>query len=135
VEKFPQEALITHDAPFCRKGLLPSLYTQPKIPVAKTDIPTQDDIDSWPHLNSIVQITSLHPSTEIGLLLASDVPEALDPQEVIHSQHGGPYATRTKLGWVINGPLRRCQELSQASNFSVRTDVKLNYDGILQSRV
>ena len=41
------------------------------------------------------------------LLIASDVPEALDPLEVKNSQHGGPYTTRTRLGWAVNGPLKR----------------------------
>ena len=26
------------------------LYTRPSIPVAREDIPTQDDVDKWPHL-------------------------------------------------------------------------------------
>ena len=29
---------------------LPALYTRSKIPVSEEDIPTQGDIDQWPHL-------------------------------------------------------------------------------------
>ena len=30
-----------------------------------------------------------------------------DPLEVKHSQNGGPYASQTSMGWVVNGPLGR----------------------------
>ncbi|XP_068690788.1 uncharacterized protein [Montipora foliosa] len=81
---------------------LPTLYTRPEIPVSKEDIPTQEDEDQWPHLDGVFipQVDA-----EIGLLIASDVPEALDPVEVKHIQNGGPYATRTCMGWAVNGPL------------------------------
>ena len=60
---------------------LPTLYTRPEIPVSKEDIPTQD-VDQWPHLDGVFipQVDA-----EMGLLIASDVPEALDPVEVKHS--------------------------------------------------
>lgn len=29
---------------------LPALYTRPEIPVCEEDIPTQEDVDQWPHL-------------------------------------------------------------------------------------
>ena len=83
---------------------LPMLYTRPEIPVSGDDIPTQDDPDQWPHLQGVF-IPHVH--TEVGLLIASDVPEALDPLEIKHSQKGGPYATRTRIGWAVNGPLGR----------------------------
>jgi len=33
------------------------------------------------------------------------------------SKNGGPFATRTKLGWVINGPLGRTTLKSPTANF------------------
>ena len=66
---------------------LSTLYTRPEIPVNLEDIPTQEDVDRWPHLNGVF---IPHVDTEIGLLIASDVLEALDPIEVKHSQNGGP---------------------------------------------
>ena len=46
---------------------LPALYTRPEIPVSKEDIPTQGDIDQWPHLCG-VSLTEV--DAEIGLLIA-----------------------------------------------------------------
>ena len=43
----------------------------------------------------------------MALLIGQDVPEALEPSK-IRSRHGnGPYATKGKFGWTLNGPLGR----------------------------
>jgi len=101
---------------------LPVLYTRTEIPVTKDDIPTQEDVDLWPHLGGIYLP---NVSAEIGLLIASDVPEALDPLEVKNSEHGGPYASRTRIGWVVNGPLGRYHQGSHATSFFVKADTEL----------
>ena len=101
---------------------LPVLYTRTEIPVKREDIPTQEDIDQWPHLEG-VYLPSV--KAEIGLLIASDAPEALDPLEVKHSKDGGPYATRTRLGWAANGPLTRYPHSSHAASFFVKADTQL----------
>ena len=41
----------------------------------------------------------------MGLLIAADVPEALDSLEVNPSHEGSPYTTRTCIGWAVNGLL------------------------------
>lgn len=46
-------------------------------------------------------------NADIALLIGCDVYKAMEPWEVIHSEDDGPYAVRTVLGWVINGPLKR----------------------------
>ena len=55
------------------------LYSRPEIPVNKEDIPTQEDIDLWPHLNGVFIPRA---DADIGLLIASDIPEVLDPVEI-----------------------------------------------------
>ena len=93
---------------------LPTLYTGPEIPVSKNDIPTQEDVDQWPHLDGVF-ITQV--DAEIGLLIASVVPKALDPIEVKNSQNGGPYAARTRMRWAVNCPLGRFGGRSHTSSF------------------
>ena len=102
---------------------LPTLYTRPSIPVSGEDIPTQDDVDKWPHLSG-VHLPSV--DAEIGLLIANDVPEVLDPLEVKHSQDGGPYASRTSIGWAVNGPLSRHRRGSRGSSFFIKADTELH---------
>ena len=115
---------------------LPMPYTRPEIPPSKNDIPTQEDVDQWPDLDGVFipQVDA-----EIGLLIAGDVPKALDPNEVKHSQNGGPYdpnevkhtqnggpyATRTRMGWAVNGPLGRHLGRSHTSSFFLKVDRQL----------
>ena len=69
---------------------LPALHTRPEIPVCEEDIPIQEDVDQWPHLDGVF---IPHFDAEIGLLICSDVPEVLDPVEIRHNENGGSYAS------------------------------------------
>lgn len=42
-----------------------------------------------------------------SLLFGADAYKASEPLQIINSKGDGPYAVKTPLGWVINGPLRR----------------------------
>jgi len=98
------------------------LYIRPEFPVSRHDIPTQDDVDQWPHLQGVfIPLVD----AEIGLLIAHDVPEALDPLKIKHSEDGGPYASRGHIGWAVNGPLTRHRHASQTSGFFVKVDSQL----------
>ena len=93
---------------------LANVYSRPDLPVPKDAISKQEDVNRWPHLNG-VKISSIN--SDIGLLVGSDVPQALQPFEVRESKNGGPFAARTALGWVLNGPLGRNKEKIPAANF------------------
>ena len=43
----------------------------------------------------------------VELLIGQDVPEALEPSEIRSRRGNGLYATKTKFGWTLNGPLGR----------------------------
>ncbi|KAK3702245.1 hypothetical protein QZH41_016773 [Actinostola sp. cb2023] len=92
------------------------------LPVSTDTIGTQQDVDRWPHLKGI-KIPSIE--AEIGLLIGSDAPQILQPKEVRESENGGPYATRTVLGWVLNGPLGREKNKAATANF-VDSDTELS---------
>ena len=92
---------------------LPALYTRPEIPVSKEDIPTQSDIDQWPHLYGV---SLPEVDAKIGLLIACDVPTIFDRLEVKHSQNGGPY------GWLVNGPLGRYHKGRCVTSFFIKAD-------------
>ena len=102
---------------------LPLVFSTLKLPIASESIPSQDDVDRWPHLKGI-HVTEIEAN--VGLLIGHDVPKALEPKEVRESQNGGPYATRTLLGWAINGPLGRTGQATRTTNF-VRTDAALDH--------
>lgn len=81
---------------------LPEVLTQKKMPVSLDNIVKKEDLAKWPYLSK-VKIPSL--KANFGLLIGSNAPRMLEPWEVINSQGDGPYAIRTALGWVINGPV------------------------------
>ena len=94
---------------------LPHVYSRPSLPIPPEAIARQEDVDRWPHLKGV---NISHIDAEIGLLIGSDVPEALQPREMRPSENGGPFATRTVLGWVLNGPLGRAATTQvSAANF------------------
>ena len=101
---------------------LPAMYTRPEIPVSKEDIPTQSDVNRWPHLNAVYlpEVNAV-----IGLLIACDVPTVFDPLEEKHSKDGGPYAKRTSIGWVVNGPLGHHRKGRCATSFFLKADPEL----------
>lgn len=52
----------------------------------------------------------------------------MEPWEVINSQGDGPYAIRTLLGWVINGPLQG-SGLCEGDHLSIHAN-KISIDRI-----
>lgn len=82
---------------------LPDVYTQTSMPVNKHKIPTQSEVSKWLYLKGVLLPTI---EADIGLLIATNASKLLEPWEIINSQGDGPYAVRTLLGWVVNGPLR-----------------------------
>ncbi|KAL2089185.1 hypothetical protein ACEWY4_016084 [Coilia grayii] len=82
---------------------LPDTFTQKDMPVTTSSIPKQNDLAHWAYLSKVT-IPSI--SSKVELLIGTNAPNLLEPWEVINSQNGGPYAVKTLLGWVVNGPLR-----------------------------
>ncbi|KAK0147803.1 hypothetical protein N1851_012494 [Merluccius polli] len=81
---------------------LPEVYTQKEMPVTVTNMITSEDLAKWPYLSK-VRIPSV--KANVDLLIGTNAPKVLEPWEVINSCQNGPYAIRTVLGWVVNGPL------------------------------
>jgi hypothetical protein len=93
---------------------LPCVFSRPSLSVSTKDIPRQDDVDRWAHLNGI-QVPQV--DADVGLLIGNNHVDALEPFEIRNSQDKGPYAVRTALGWAINGPLGRHTSERRSSNF------------------
>jgi hypothetical protein len=82
---------------------LPGVYTKDTIPVAHSQIPTQEDLLEWSHLDGIAlpQINA-----KIGLLIGNNVPDAYTPLETRTGPRGSPHAAKTLLGWIAWNVLR-----------------------------
>ena len=85
---------------------LPQSYTRFEIPVTEKQIPTPEGVKRWEHLRSVAEkIPEFIPNLEIGLLIGSNCPAAIEPLEVVSSDVKGPYAMRLRQGWTLSGPL------------------------------
>ena len=86
---------------------LPRSYTRMEIPVAEQQIPTPELVKQWEHLRSVAErMHKFIPNLEIGLLIGSNCPAALEPLEVVPRGNEGPYAMRLRHGWTLTGPLQ-----------------------------
>ncbi|KAK3729480.1 hypothetical protein QZH41_019941, partial [Actinostola sp. cb2023] len=101
---------------------LPLVFSTPRLPVTTDNRANHQDLRKWPHLQGI-DITDI--DADVGLLIGSDVPRALEPREVKSGQPGEPYATKTELGWVVNGPLTRSGGSRRTANL-IKTDADLS---------
>lgn len=115
--------VISLQSPFSTISL-PNVYAKDVLRVDERSIARQDDVDlaKWPHLSGI-RIESAS-SSQVHLLIGQDCPQALMPKEVREGGEGNPYATRTALGWALNGPLSfRKGSTMHASHF-IQTEQK-----------
>lgn len=81
---------------------VPETLTQKKIPASVDNILTAGDLAKLPYLAKL-ELPIIKANAD--LLIGSKAPKLLEPWEVINSHGNGPYALRTALEWVINGPL------------------------------
>lgn len=93
---------------------LPKTYSKGSIPVSNEEIPTPTKIRQWTYLNDVADQLCEERDVRIGLLIGANCPRALEPEKVIPSQNGGPYAFRSQLGWCVVGPM------AEVSNESAR---------------
>ena len=73
---------------------LPMVYSRPSLSVSTAAIGAQEDVNFLPNLKGI-DVPRIE--AEIGLLIGTDVPQAMQPTEVTESKNGGPFAMRTVL--------------------------------------
>ena len=86
---------------------LPKTYTRDDIPTKREEIPRPETAKVWPHLSGIASKLYLYQvDVEVGLLIGSNCPSAIKPEEVIPWRSSDPYAILTLLGWGIIGPVK-----------------------------
>ena len=83
---------------------LPKVYALTKFPQLRNSIPLPADIKKWDHLKDL-SVPHIGKSG-VTLLIGQDVPSALVPLEIRKGREDEPYATRTVLGWTLNGPMK-----------------------------
>ena len=82
---------------------LPDGFTQKEMPVTADNIPSKQNLARWPYLQK-VNIPEIDGNIE--LLIGMNASKIMEPWEIINSQGEGPYAVKTLVGRLVNGPLR-----------------------------
>ena len=122
VRSFIVKELVITDLKDDNAITLARCYTRHEIPVSKQQIPTPEVISGLENLHAISnEIPDLIPDVEIGLLIGSDCPLALEPLEVLPSGGKGPFAMRLRHGWTVNGPLQLDLHPSKVCNTNTIT--------------
>lgn len=87
-----------------------------EIPVIEQQIPTPEVVKQWEHLRGVAErMPEFIPNLEIGLLIGSNCPAAMEPLEVVPSGDKGPYAMRLRHVWTLTGPLQVKDSLSPSN--------------------
>lgn len=104
-------------------SLLCLKYTHKRKCVTKDNIIRKEDLSKWSYLNNM-HIPVIN--AEVELLIGTDAPKVMEPLEVVNSKGDGPFAVRTRLGWIVNGPLgrhdgteRACHQTIQCNRTSI----------------
>ena len=82
---------------------LPKSCTRKDVPGNSSDIIKPDQLSQWKYLNRIKGELCGKKNIKIGLLIGANCARALEPEVVIPSKDGGPYAFQTILGWCVVG--------------------------------
>ena len=80
---------------------LPATYSKEDHPADVEEAATREKIEIWDHLKKIANNVPKASNIEIGLLTEANCEKALEPQEVIPSKDGGPFACKSRLDWCV----------------------------------
>ena len=95
---------------------LPATYTREELPADVEEVTTRDKVAGWEHLEKLVDKVLRKSDIETGLLIGANCAKTLEPQEVIPSKDGGPFAFRSPLVWCFVGSLTKGTKRSITCN-------------------
>ena len=73
---------------------LPSTYTRKELPVDSREVATSEKLKRWKYLDRLKPVMNVDDNKEVSLLIGANCVRALEPREIISSQHGGPMHLR-----------------------------------------
>ena len=103
---------------------LPALYMLERIHIVPGDLPSDKDVQLWDHLKENgVSIAEVGKEEEVGLLIGANAAAVMEPLQVVRSQEGGPYAIRTRYGWILGG-VKKLGNKCQVNRISVQMEAE-----------
>ena len=95
---------------------LPKTFTRAELPVDNDDVTKPGQLKQWKYLESVINQLNLEENISVGLLIGANCTKALEPIQTLQSRNGGPYASRTRLGWCVVGPVSGTRNISVSCN-------------------
>ena len=84
---------------------IPKAYCKDDLAIDYNEIVTVEGLKEWDYLSNVTgEFHRYGNDIPIAMIIGSDVPRAVEQIESIPSQHNGPFAFRTQLGWCVAGP-------------------------------
>ena len=99
-----------------------NVMTRPTINVGLASLVKQNELQLWPHLSDL-HLPDID-CNEVYLVIGQDNNDLLLPEIIRSGQPGEPYAIKTPLGWVLNGPVGG-QNHKRVSSHFIQTDTAL----------
>ena len=107
------------------------IYVKDELPVDEDDIPKQEDINRWRHLETL-KLPNLNRCKgsviipRVTMMIGSNIPAATQPLETKTGRLGEPYAIKSPLGWIVYGLNKEVKEGAVHVHFSkIRQAVKI----------
>ena len=95
---------------------IPQVIVRPALNGGLDNLANREELRRWNHLADLPLPPALN-TDEVHLIIGQDTPDLQCPQEVRAGGPGEPYATRTVLGWAMNGPIDSSKPRHLNSNF------------------
>lgn len=126
--------LTVHGMGLDKRITIDRVYTSQHIPAERSQIPTKQTAEAWPHLQHLATSLQGLQDFDVDLLIGTNCPPAGIPREVVvHNDHV-PYAVRTDLGWSIisgSGATLLCNKVCNKVSTKEHPDVQ-NLLNVLQ---
>ncbi|XP_052267583.1 uncharacterized protein LOC127869235 [Dreissena polymorpha] len=98
---------------------LKNVWSVKRLPISKNSAASAKDISRF-HYVADLNIPSVGAG-DVMLLIGTDAPEAHIPLDVQTGKQNQPYAIRSRLGWVVRGPVQ------STSDTYIGNDVNVNF--------
>ena len=74
-------------------------------------------------------------NNKIGILIGMNEPEIIKPLQIVQPNENGPFASRHKLGWAINGPINGSSSSAQCMRTKTRevADLESKFDKVFNA--
>lgn len=79
---------------------------QDEFPISVDEIPSHRTLMLFPHLSHLQsEMPDKDEGLPVGLIIGVNCPKAMQPQAIVPSVDGSPFAIKTALGWCLSGLL------------------------------